>query len=117
MPGPSVPDTPRYLPAEQPGCLGLLARLVWLLVGNVALLVVLVLVVERKSFSFLDAIFWAIVAVQLFIRYADLKWLKGLGADAQPATKKDWGRYAKLLLIIAGGAWVIAHALLLLLRH
>jgi len=87
------------------------------MVGNFALLVLMVLIVQKGTFSFLDIIFWAVVALVLFIRYADIKYLKGLGPDAQPATMKDWGRHARLLFIIAGGVWVIAHAVLLLLRR
>ena len=40
------------------------------------------LIAMRKSFSHLDAIYWAIVAALLFIRYGDIKWLKGQGPDA-----------------------------------
>jgi hypothetical protein len=88
-----------------------------MMVGNFALIVLFVLIVQRKSFSFLDAVFWAVVAALLFIRYADIKYLKGLGPDAQPATMKDWGRHARLLFIVAGGVWVLAHAVFLLLRR
>jgi len=86
------------------------------MVGNFALVVILGLIILRKSFSYLDAIFWAVVGVLMFVRYADIKWLKGQGADTQPATMKDWSKYARLLVLIAGGAWAVAHALLLLLR-
>jgi len=85
--------------------------------GNFALVVFLGLILQRGTFSYFDAIFWATVCALLFIRYADLKWLRGLGADAQPATMKDWGKYARLLILIAGGAWVVVHALLMLFRR
>jgi hypothetical protein len=85
-----------------------------MMVGNFALIVLFVLIVQRKSFSFLDIVFWAVVATVLFIRYADIKYLKGLDPDAQPATMKDWGRYARLLFILAGGAWAVAHIVILL---
>jgi len=87
------------------------------MVGNFALVVLLGLVVQHGSFSYLDAIFWVVVGALLFIRYADIKWLKGLGADAEPATMKDWAKYTRLLLLIAGGAWVVVHALLMLFRR
>jgi hypothetical protein len=114
MPGPSKDVSPKPPEAEQSGCLSTIARVIWIMVGNFALIVLLVLIALSKSFSFLDAVFWAVMAALLFIRYADIKWLKGLGPDAQPATMKDWGRYARLLLILAGGAWVVAHVVILL---
>jgi len=87
------------------------------MVGNVVLVGLVVKIMLSRGFSFFDIIFWAVVAALLFVRYADIKWLKGLGSDAQPATPKDWGRYARLLTIIAGGAWVIAHTMLVVLYH
>jgi len=117
MPGPSKDVSPKPPEAEQAGCLSTIARIVWIMVGNFALIIMLGLTVLRKSFSHLDVIYWAIVAALLFIRYADIKWLKGQGPDAQPATMKDWGRYARLLLMVSGGAWAVVHiALLLLVR-
>jgi hypothetical protein len=117
MPGPSKDVSPKPSEAEPAGCLSTIARVVWIMLGNFALVVMLGLIVLRKSFSHLDAIYWVIVAALLFIRYSDIKWLKGQGPDGQPATMKDWGRYARLLLVLAGGAWAVAHiALLLIVR-
>ncbi len=117
MPDPSRGAAPTPSQSGQAGCLSTLARLIWIMVGNFALVVLLGLIVLRKSFSYLDAIFWAVVGFLMFIRYADIKWLKGQGADAQPATMKDWGKYSRLLVIVAGVAWALAHALLLLIRR
>lgn len=101
----------------QAGCLGLVARLTWLAGGNFVLLVLMALIVHKKAFSSLDLVFWAVVAASLFVCFADIKWLHGARADSEPATMKDWASYARLLLIIAGGAWVVAHALLLVLHR
>ena len=117
MPGPSKDVSPKPPKAEQSGCLSTIARIIWIMAGNFALLVLLVLVIQKRAFSYLDIVFWAVVAALLFIRYADIKWLKGLGPDAQPATMKDWASYARLLFVLAGGVWVIAHVALLLLRR
>jgi hypothetical protein len=104
--------------AGQPGCLSVIARLIWVAGGNFVLLILLAFIVQQKTaFSSLDVIFWAVVAALLFIRFADVKWLHGTGSESEPATVKDWGRYAKLLTIIAGGAWVIAHTMLVVLHH
>ena len=115
MPSPSKdvsPVVPAAPVAEQPGCLSLVARIIWLMVGNVVLLGLAVKIVLSRGFSLYDIVFWAVVGAIVFIRYADIKWLKGLGADAQPATMRDWVKHARLLLIMAGGVWVIVHALL-----
>ena len=117
MSGPSKDVSPKPPDAEPAGCLSTIARVIWIMVGNFALLILMVLIVQKGTFSFLDIVFWAVVATVLFIRYADIKWLKGIGPDLQPATMKDWASYARLLVVIAGGVWVIAHALLLLLRR
>jgi|GEM_PF-625860 len=115
MHGPSK-DVVSPLPpqAEQSGCLSTIARVIWIMVGNFALLILMVLVAQKRAFSILDIVFWLVVAVLLFIRYADIKWLKGLGPDAQPATMKDWGRYARLLSVLAGGGWAVVHIAILL---
>jgi hypothetical protein len=117
MLGPSKDAVPNSPEPEQSGCLSTIARIIWIMVGNFGLLVLMVLIIQRKAFSALDAAFWAVVGALLFIRYADIKWLKGQGPDAQPATMKDWGRYARLLFILAGGVWALSHiAILLLVR-
>ena len=116
MPGPSKDvASPKPPQAEQAGCLSTITRIIWIMAGNFALIIMLGLVVLRKSFSHLDAIYWVVVAALLFIRYADIRWLKGQGPDAQPATMKDWGRYARLLLVLAGGAWAVVRIVLVLL--
>ena len=112
MPGPSKDLATNVPQTEQSGCLSLFARIIWLMVGNVVLLGLALKIVLGRGFSFYDVVYWAVVAVILFVRYADVKWLKGLGTDAQPATMSDWVKHARLLLIMAGGVWVIVHALL-----
>ena len=113
MPGPS--KSPKLPEAEQAGCLSTIARIIWILVGNFALLVLVAMVAMRKGLSALDGVYWAVVAALLFIRYTDIKWLEGQGPDALPATMKDRGRYARLLLILGGGAWAAVHIVVLLL--
>jgi hypothetical protein len=115
MPGPSKDVSPKPPEAEQAGCLSTLARIIWIMVGNFALLVLVATIAMKKGFSVIDGAYWLVVAALLFIRYADIKWLKGQGPDAQPATMKDWGRYARLLIVLAGGAWVVVHVVILIL--
>jgi len=114
MPGSSKDVSPQPPEPEQAGCLSIIARLIWLAGGNFVLLILLAFIFQKRVFSSLDIVFWAIIAALLFIRYADVKWLKGQGPDAQPATMKDWGRYARLLIVLAGGAWVVVHVVILI---
>jgi hypothetical protein len=117
MPGPAKDVSPKPPEAEPAGCLSIIARLIWVAGGNFALLILLAFIVQQKTpFSSLDVIFWAVVAALLFIRFADVKWLHGTGSESEPATMKDWWRYARLLIAIAGGAWAAAHVVLLLVR-
>ncbi len=106
--------SPKPPEAQQSGCLSITARIIWLMVGNLTLVMLTVIIIQKRAFSFIDVVFWVVVAALLLIRYADIKWLKGLGPDAQPATMKDWGRYARLLLILAGGVWAVVHVAILL---
>ena len=118
MPFPPRDNVPPPKQTGQPGCLSIIARLVWIAGGNFALLILMAFIVQQKrAFSSLDVIFWAVVALLLFIRFADIKWLHGTGSESEPATTKDWWRYARLLFVIAGGVWAIVHALLLLIRR
>jgi len=117
VPGSTKVSVPQPQQPGEAGCLGIIARLVWLAGGNFALLIIMALIVQKRTFSYLDIAFWAVVAALLFIRFADVKWLHGTGSDSGPATMKDWASYARLLLVIAGGVWAATHALLLLLRR
>jgi hypothetical protein len=118
MPFPPRDAVPPPKQTGQPGCLSIIARLIWVAGGNFVLLILMAFIVQQKTaFSSLDVIFWVVVAALLFIRFADIRWLHGTGSESEPATMKDWARYARLLLLIAGGVWAIAHALLLLLRR
>ena len=118
MPSQSRDTVPQPKQTGQPGCLSIIARLVWIAGGNFVLLILMAFIVQQeRAFSSLDVIFWAVVAALLFVRFADIRWLHGTGSESEPATMKDWAKYARLLFIIAGGVWAATHALLLLLSR
>ena len=96
-------------PVQEMGCLAGMVRIIWMMVGNGALLLLAVLITEEKPFSGLDVAFWATVAALILLRYIDITRLSGLTADGRPASLKHWRRYALFLLLIAGGGWVLAH--------
>ncbi len=118
MPSQSRDTVPQPQQPGQAGCLSIIARLIWIAGGNFVLLILMAFIVQKRAaFSSLDIVFWAVVAALLFIRFADIKWLHGTGSESEPATTRDWAKYARLLFPIAGGVWAATHALLLLLRR
>lgn len=96
------------------GPAGCLLRLVWMLLGNFVLAIVLIAIAQGAGggwFSWLDAVFWFVVAGAIAARYADIAHFHGRTADNQPADLGHWRRYALALLAIAAAAWVGAHLL------
>jgi len=96
-------------PAEHTGCLASIVRVLWFVVGNAALLLLAVLITEEEALSGLDIAFWAIVVALILLRYIDITRLNGLTSDGEPASLQHWRRFSLLLLLIAGGVWVLAH--------
>jgi hypothetical protein len=103
-------QTTQGLPTtEQTGCLGAVIRLVWLAVGNAALLFLAVAIAQRRALLALDLTFWAIVVGLVVLRYIDITRFGGLTTDGKPASLQHWRRYLVLLLLVAGGLWALAH--------
>lgn len=91
---------------------GCLVRIVWLLLGNLFLVLLLVHIGGRptKALSGADALYGGLVAVIILLRYLDIAKLHGMTATGdKPATMIDWRRHALLLIIIAGIFWGLAH--------
>ncbi|HUT57106.1 MAG TPA: hypothetical protein VNA25_04430 [Phycisphaerae bacterium] len=102
-------DTP-FKTGMGPG--GCLVRLGWMVLGNVVLLFALLGIVQRQGlFSYVDAVFWAVVGACLLLRYVDIRYLGGLTVTAQPATLAHWYRYALVLVSLAAVAWGATHAI------
>lgn len=116
-PGPARPGKEHPAPAaagvspqdEMSGCL---VRVLWMLVANAALLVCLKFIQSNHGslLSWADAIFWAVAALGVGLRYVDVKKLQGRTATGKPATLSDWRRYSLILLGICAVAWLAAHA-------
>jgi hypothetical protein len=98
-------------PPAQTGCLGLIVRVIWMLFGNAALVLLAVHIVRAGSFSAVDALFWLVVAVMVGVRYVDITWLGGLTAEGEPASLRHWRRYSASLLAAAAGLYVLAYTL------
>ena len=113
MPDPKKTE-PKTAPAEashgQPvGCLGLLLRITWMGIGNVALVLLALSILEQGRFSMFDALFWSAVGALVAVRFVDITRFGGLTTENAPADLRDWRRYATLLLLAAAGIWGVAH--------
>ncbi|HEV2671421.1 MAG TPA: hypothetical protein VGU74_10025, partial [Gemmatimonadales bacterium] len=104
-----VSPSPESRPA---GCL---LRIFWMGLGNLALLMMTMLIIQRRAYSLIDAVYWVIVAALIAARYVDITRFHGLTASAEPATRRDFGRYGVGLVVAAAAVWISAHLLVLVL--
>jgi len=91
---------------------GCLLRLFWMIIGNVILLFCASGIIQHRSslFSVADAFYWAAVGSLLAARYVDIRHLRGMTGDGDPATMADWHRYAAILGVVSVGLWLVSHA-------
>ena len=92
---------------------GCFLRLFWMMIGNFILLFCATTIAQNQS-SFLgvaDAFYWATVGGILAARYVDIRYLKGLTADGDPASMLHWRRYAVLLGVAATVLWFVVHGI------
>ena len=92
------------------GCLPVVIRLAWLVVGNATLLFLGLRIAQEKTFSRLDLAFWAAVLALILVRYIDSTRLHGLTKDGEPASLRHWRSYVIFLLLGSGALWGLAHA-------
>jgi hypothetical protein len=106
------PD-PTAQAADRPA--GCLLRLFWMAIGNLALFMIAILIIQRRSFSAFDMAYWLIVVALIVVRYVDITRFDGRTASAEPATLRHFRRYALGLLVSAGSVWTGVHLLISLL--
>jgi len=89
---------------------GCLARLFWMLIGNLCLLLCAKVISDGAAYALgpADLVFWAIIVLLMAVRYLDIRRFGGLTAWGQPASLGHWRRYAALLLIFALLLWFSA---------
>ncbi len=94
----------------QDSLIGLFARIFWSLLGNI-ILVSLAAAIYKKGalFSGLDVAFWVFAFLIPVVRYFDIKYLKGVTFEGQPATLEDWRKYVKYFSLFSVGIWLVAH--------
>jgi hypothetical protein len=92
--------------------LGLFVRLFWVLYGNIILVFLASRIPQKQTFlSIYDLLYWVIVVLLAISRYCDIKYFKGITVMGSPATLVHWRRYAKHLLLVSAGLWVLANGL------
>ncbi|MFA5251696.1 MAG: hypothetical protein WC454_03820 [Phycisphaerae bacterium] len=107
-------NKPNDQPAEKyDSMLGLLARLYWMLFGNMTLfiLTIVLLMNHGKMFNAADVAFGIIVASLVLTRYMDIKLLGGFTVTDKPASMADWRKYTTFLLIGSAALWGLSHAI------
>ncbi|MFO0912123.1 MAG: hypothetical protein U0795_04155 [Pirellulales bacterium] len=91
---------------------GCLVRLIWMALGNAALVLIgLHLVQSAPASVWFDVAYWLVVALIIAARFADIRYYAGTDSLGAPATLDDWRRYSFQLVALAGSGWLIAHAL------
>ncbi|MFA6292019.1 MAG: hypothetical protein WC637_09575, partial [Victivallales bacterium] len=82
--------------------LGTLARLYWMLIGNLALLFTGFGIARSDNFTYLIILYLFILISLVAVRYADVKFLGGQMADASgPATIHDWKKYSIYISLLS----------------
>lgn len=100
------------IPQSEPsGCLPAIVRIIWMALGNIFLIVLAILIIQKGSFTVLDIFFWLLVFFLILIRLYDITLLQGLTGECKPATVWHWKRYSVGLLLISASIWIFAHAL------
>jgi len=97
--------------SKQDSIAGLLARMFWMLIGNMVLVISIIIIIQHKGpmFHAADVVFWVTIAALILVRYLDIKFWGGMTAAGGPATIANWNRYAAALLIGSVGVWALSH--------
>ena len=106
-------NRPEPATSKQDSIVGLLARIFWMLIGNMVLAISMIIIIQHKGSMFhaADLVFWITIAAIILVRYLDIKFWGGLTAAGGPATIANWNRYAAALLIGSAVVWVVLHGI------
>ncbi len=98
-------------PSESPA--SGLARIVWMGAGNAVLLMLALSIarVQPWTATWRDLAYGAVLFGVLWVRWIDVTRFGGRTADGDPASKRDWQRWATAVLVVAGAAWALAQSL------
>lgn len=93
---------------------GCLARLFWMGLGNLILVLSAVAIFQNQAgftLTGMDALLWSASLSLLAVRFVDIRYLAGETTDSQPASMADWRRYAATVLGVSFALWLGAHLL------
>lgn len=91
-----------------------------MLVGNTLLMVfgLTILLEPAWTFTVRDVLFWSNVAALLVLRYVDITRFGGRTAEGEPATRRDFVRYAAGVTGFSAAFWTLSQSMHLLgTRH
>lgn len=91
----------------------LFARITWFFAGPVVLFLILMKIIGSGSgwLTVLDGVFWGLVGLMVWCRWIEQRSGAATTSLGQPATWKDFRRYALALPLVAMAAWIAANAL------
>jgi len=90
----------------------LLGRLMWMILGPILSFSITYAIVTREGwFTIWDAAFGVVVAMMVGGRWVEQRSGSAMTATGEPATAEHFKRYVRVLLPLAGGAWVAANVL------
>jgi len=112
MARPRIPSTSPVPSPEPTGCLGLVVRLSWLVIGPAVLFALTFKIGDAGRLSSFDVLFWAVAAGMVALRNVDIARLGGQTVNCEPAGMRDWRRYAVVVPLVAAALWGLAHTLL-----
>jgi len=99
--------------SKQDSIAGLLARVFWMLIGNMVMVISMIIIFQYRDrmFHAADLVFWITIVAIILVRYLDIKFWGGMTAAGGPATIANWNRYAVALLIGSAVVWVVLHGI------
>ena len=92
---------------------GCLLRIIWMVLGNIGLLVCAYLIANRAggffAFSARDIVYGTIIVGLIVSRYIDVRHVGGATVFGTPASMATFRRYLVILFVVALCLWVAAH--------
>jgi hypothetical protein len=102
-------SAPSATPARR-NAAGLLFRLFWMVLGNLAAVVLAALIWDADGATelALSGAYWVTIALVVGARYVDIDRYDGLTAEGEPATLGHWRRHTAILLPLAAAIWGVS---------
>lgn len=97
---------------NQASVVGLLLRLFWMFLGNIALGVSAMMILGNRDtiFGIADIAYALAIPLTVAARYVDIAHYGGVTAYGEPATMADWKRHTAVFVPAAILIWAACHA-------